>query len=167
MRFVLLHSPTWVLILPGSLLWLASMPFLALLALGEVRVGVRVINIHTMLVAGLLNVASLQFLSLGLLAKAYAHVSGLRRDALIAWFYRTFTFERLILYTLPIAAAGLFFALRIVARWMEGGFGRLDEAKGLLFGVLLLIDGLQIWTTGYLLSIMALPRPTTTRPPQP
>jgi hypothetical protein len=115
-----------------------------------------------MLVGGLLNVTSLQFLTIGFLTKAYAHLSGLRRDLPIERFVRAITFERVIVFTLPLIGGGLFFTLRVILRWMESGFGPLDEAKSLLLGILLLVDGVQIWAAGYLLSVMGLKGSTKT-----
>jgi glycosyltransferase involved in cell wall biosynthesis len=159
MRFMLLHSPSWVLLGPGALLWAASMFLIALLAVADVTVRGRSIQIHTMIVAGLLNVTSLQILTMGVVALAYAHVSGLRRNPMIDWFYRRLTFERLVLLTLPLVLGGLAFTFRVVLHWALGGFGQLHEARALLFGALLLIDSVQICATGYVLSIMGLPRP--------
>jgi hypothetical protein len=165
LRFMLLHSPTWVLLVPGTILWLASVAVLAFLAVTDVRIQSRSIGIHTMLLGGLLNVTSLQFLTIGFLSKAYAHLSGLRRDPPIERLVRAITFERVIVSTLPLIAGGLYFALRVILHWMETGFGPLDEAKSLLLGILLLVDGVQIWAAGYLLSVMGLKG--TTRPASP
>jgi len=156
LRFMLLHSPTWVLLVPGSILWLASVAVLAFLAMTDVRIQSRSIGIHTMLLGGLLNVTSLQFLTIGFLTKAYAHLSGLRRDPPIERFCRAVTFEHVILSTLPLIAGGLYFTLRVILHWLKSGFGPLDEAKSLLLGILLLVDGVQIWAAGYLLSVMGL-----------
>lgn len=159
-RFMLLHSPTWVLLIPGSLTWLLGMVISFVPSFVEVNINERVLNIHSMIMGGLLSIISIQFLSIGLLSKAYAHFGGLRNDPLIVWFYRNFTFEKLILFTMPLALAGMLLVLKVLAAWVAGGFGPLDQAKPLFFGALCLVNSTQLWAAGYLLSIMALPRRT-------
>ena len=111
-----------------------------------------------MLMGGLLNVLSIQVITMGLLAKAYAYTSGLREDAFVEWLYRRLTFEKTMLVAVPLAATGLWLALRVVLRWIVVGYGDLDEARPLFFGVLCLVNGVQIASASYLFSIMALPR---------
>jgi len=159
LRFMLLHSPTWVLLLPGSLTWALSLVLLWAIAVAEIQVHNRVLNIHSMLLGGLLNITSMQMLSIGTLSKAYAHFVGLRRDPLIVWFYQHFTFERLLLFTLPLTLLGVVLTVWVIAGWATSGYGPLNEVKVLFFAILCLINGTQIGATGYLLSIMALPRP--------
>lgn len=157
-RFMLLHSPTWALLVPGALVWLVGITLSLLPAFTEISINRRVLNIHTMIIGGLLSIISIQFLTIGLLAKAYAHFSGLRSDRLIIWFYGNFTFERLILYTLPLALTGLVITLGVIILWVRGGFGSLNEAKLLFVGALCLVNSSQLWSAGYLFGILALPR---------
>ena len=87
-----------------------------------------------------------------------SHLSGLRHDPLIAWFYRTLTFEKLILVTVPIILVGLLVSLKVIVQWVASGFSDLDEARLLFFAMLCLVNAVQIGAAGYLFSIMVLPR---------
>ena len=158
LRFMLLHSPTTALLLPGVLTWLVGMVIALPLAFGPVVLSGRNIDIHCMIIGGLLNVVSMQFITMGLLAKAYAHLSGLHEDPLIEWFYRKFTFERFILFSLPLIVLGLGVTLKVVVQWIASGFGPLNEARVLFLAMLCLLNGTQAAAAGYLFSIMALPR---------
>lgn len=158
MRFMLLHSPSWILLAPGILLWLLGMAVVVPAAFIPVSVHGHEINIHSIIMGGILNVIGIQLISLGLIAKAYAHFSGLREDPLIVWFYRKLTFERVIIYTLPITLLGISITAKIFFQWIASGFGPMDQAKILFFGMLCLINGTQVWAAGYVLSILALPR---------
>jgi hypothetical protein len=111
-----------------------------------------------MIMGGLLNAVSTQFLTIGMLAKAYAHLSGLRHDPMVVWCYRVLKFEKLMLIAGPIIAIGLLLVIQVVAKWVASGFGPLNEARLLFFGMLCVINGTQIAAAGYLFSIMALPR---------
>jgi hypothetical protein len=158
LRFMFLHSPTTALLLPGAACWVLGMLVVLPLTFGPVMIGGRAIDIHCMIMGGMLNILSIQFITMGLLAKAYAHLSGLREDPLIAWFYRKFTFEKLIILTIPFVLVGLGIIITVVVKWMMGGFGILDEARILFLGIICLVNGVQLFAASYLFSIMALPR---------
>ena len=160
LRFMWLHSPDWALLIPGAATWLLGLAVAVPLAFGPVYWHGRAIDIHCMIMGGMLSITSMQLITMGLLAKAFAHLSGLRHDPLIAWLYNHLTFERFLLWTLPIIAAGLVVMLAVVIPWIAGGFGPLNEMRRLFLGMLCLINGIQLGAAGYLFSIMALPRHT-------
>jgi glycosyltransferase involved in cell wall biosynthesis len=166
LRFMMLHSPTSMLLVPGALIWLVGLLILVPLAFGEIRLSRRVVDIHTMIMGGFLNVAAVQLLTIGLLAKAYAHLSGLRNDPVVAWFYRHFTFEKAILIVAPVVAVGFGIILKVFWVWAQSGFGALNEARLLFLGLVLGLNGIQMATTAYLLSIMALHRHVDSMPLQ-
>ena len=82
----------------------------------------------------------------------------LREDPLVVWLYRKFSFEKLMLATLPLILAGLYITLKVVVEWIASGYGPLSEERLLFFGMLCLANGTQAGAAGYLFSIMALPR---------
>jgi len=158
LRFLMLHSPTAMLLVPGGVCWLVGMVISLRLAFGPVVIDGRHIDVHFMIMGGLLSLVSLQIITIGLLAKAYAHLAGLRFDPVVAWFYRWFTFEKAFLLAVPMVLAGAGVSIAVVVDWMLSGFGDLDQAKPLFFAVLCLVSGVQIAAASYLFSIMALPR---------
>lgn len=166
LRFMVLHSPTMLLLLPGVIFWLIGLAISFPIAFGPIFINHRAIDMHCMLLGGVLNIISIQIISIGILAKAYGHLSGLHADALIAWFYRWFTFEKACVIATIVLAAGLLIVLRVVGAWVLSGFGELNEQRLLFFGVICLVNGVQLATTFYLLSIMALPRHLDKIPPQ-
>jgi len=165
LRFMLLHSPTWALLLPGAAAWVLGIATAAPIAFGPVVIRGRAFDIHFMIMAGLLNAVSIQLITMGLLAKAYAHLSGLREDPVIAWLYRRLTFERVMLAAVPLILVGFVLALLVMGRWIASGFGPLNEARRMFFAMLCLFNGCQVASAGYLFSIMALPRYIETAPP--
>lgn len=158
LRFMWLHSPAWALLIPGVVTWVAGLAIALPLAFGPVHWNGRAIDIHCMIMGGLLNTVSIQLITLGLLARAFAHLSGLREDRLIAWLYSHVTFERFLMVTLPLIGVGLLVILRVIIIWIAGSFGALNEQRLLFFGMLCVINGTQTAAAGYLFSIMALPR---------
>ncbi len=158
LRFMVLHSPTMLLLLPGVLFWLLGLFISLPLAFGPMIINQRVVDIHCMLLGGLLNIVSMQVITIGVLSKAYGHLSGLHSDNLIAWFYRWFTFEKACVISTAIIIIGLIIVLWVIGAWVVAGFGALDQQRLLFLGVICLVNGVQLATTFYLLSIMALPR---------
>ncbi len=158
LRFMMLHSPTWMLLIPGAIGWFLGLAISIPMAFGPLEIKGRVFDIHCMMTGGLLNIISIQVITIGLLSKAYAHLSGLRPDPIVRWFYRWFTFERALLLAAPLILVGLFVVLRIVYVWTTSGFGELSQAKPFFLGIMCLINGAQIWSSCFLFSIMAMPR---------
>jgi hypothetical protein len=166
MRFIILHSPTLLLLLPGAIFWILGLLLALPIAFGPVFIGGRSIDLHFMIMAGLLNIVGIQIVTIGLLAKSYGHLSGLRHDDLVVRLYRWFTFEKAFLGSAALVLAGSAIAAEVIFEWVSSGFGALNRARVLFFSLLLIIDGVQFGLTSYLFSIMALPRHIDTLAPE-
>jgi len=158
LRFLVLHGPTMMLLIPGAVCWVLGLLLAVPIAFGPIVISGRNIDIHFMIMAGLLNIFGVQIVSIGLLAKAYAHLSGLRHDEFVARLYRWFTFEKTFFGAVALSLCGCLLAGEVIFEWVRSGFGNLNRARVLFLSLLLLVDGVQIGLTSYLFSIMALPR---------
>jgi hypothetical protein len=58
-----------------------------------------------------------------------------------------------------IGVVGLLIAGFIVAKWVDRGFGELSEARAAILAATLIIVGIQIFFSSFLLSILGLRRP--------
>jgi len=158
LRFLVLHSPSMVFVFPGIIFWGVSLLATVPLAAGPVMVSSRRIDIHFMLVMGVLNIVSMQLMSVGILAKAYAHLSGIRHDPVVAWLYKHMSFEVGAVVSGVLIAVGAVVGVYVVGHWTVGGFGELNMARPLFFSVVCMTNGVQLGACSYLFSIMALPR---------
>lgn len=158
LRFMMLHSPTTTMLLPGIVCWLTGLLISLPLAFGPIVIKGRAFDIHCMLVGGVLNIISIQIITIGLLAKAYAHLTGLHRDPIVAKCYQWLTFEKTSIISFSIITIGALLALKVILKWMQLGFGTLNEPRLLFLSLVLLVNGVQISAASYLFSIMALPR---------
>jgi glycosyltransferase involved in cell wall biosynthesis len=158
LRFLALHSPTMMLLLPGAVFSALGLLLALPLAFGPIEIGGRNIDIHFMIMAGLLHIVGVQIVTVGLLAKSYGHLSGLRHDGFVARLHRWFTFEKAFLAAAALVLAGCVIAGAVIVEWVVSGFGPLNRARMLFFALLLLVDGVQLGLASYLFSIMALPR---------
>jgi hypothetical protein len=157
LRFLLVHSPTWLFIVPGALMALAG-ALVALTVLLELQVLGREWDLHAMVAGALLMIVGTQVLALGLCAHAYGTYFMGEKDP---WFDRMrarFKLEHGLLVGGVIMGAGLAMAAVIVGIWVDRGFGELSEERLAVLAATLLIVGLQIFFSSFLISILGLRR---------
>jgi glycosyltransferase involved in cell wall biosynthesis len=157
LRFLLVHSPNWLFIVPGAVLAVFGV-LIALTVLLEIQVLGREWDLHAMVAGALLMIVGTQVLALGLCAHAYGTYFMGEKDP---WFDRMrarFRLEHGLLLGGAIMAAGLVMAAVIVGTWVERGFGQLSEERLAVLAATLLIVGLQIFFSSFLLSILGLRR---------
>ena len=77
LRFMLLHAPTWLFIIPGLLMVLAGLIGEAALARGPLPVGGVTLDVHSMLVMAFVEVLGVQVLFTGVFATLFSHIVGI------------------------------------------------------------------------------------------
>jgi hypothetical protein len=157
LRFLLVHSPTHLFIIPGAAMSLLG-TLITLAVLTRVDVLGREWDIHAIIGGGLLMVVGTQVLALGLCAHAYGTYFMGARDP---WFDRMrarFRLEHGLLLGAGILVVGLVLGGVVVATWIDRGFGSLAEERLAAFAAALTIVGVQIFFSSFLLSILGLRR---------
>jgi hypothetical protein len=157
LRFLLVHSPTHLFMLPGALM-LALGAIIGLVSLLQVDVFGREWELHTMVAGALLMIVGTQVVALGLAAHTYGTYFMGEKDP---WFDRMrarFRLEHGLVLGGVTLAAGLAVAAVIVAIWFDRGFGQLSEERLAVLAATLVIIGIQIFFTSFLLSILGLRR---------
>ena len=158
LRFLLVHSPTHLFVIPG--LTLAVLGALAsLMVLAQIDVFGRTWDIHAMIAGSLFMIVGTQILALGLCAHAYGTYFMGERDP---WFDRMrarFRLEHGLMLGGGFALVGAIIAAYIVGLWINRGFGELSESRTAILAATLMIVGIQIFFSSFLLSILGLRRP--------
>jgi glycosyltransferase involved in cell wall biosynthesis len=157
LRFLLVHSPTHLFILPGLVLSGLGLLLMILVAAGLSFFG-RAWGIHALIGGALLTIVGTQVLALGLCAHAYGTYFMGERDP---WFDRMrarFRLEHGLLLGGLFMLAGLVMGTVVVVTWISNGFGQLSYEQLALFAAALLIVGIQIFFSSFLLSILGLRR---------
>jgi hypothetical protein len=157
LRFLLVHSPTHLFMLPGAILFALGV-LVSLTVLANIDVFGRSWDLHAMVAGSLLLVVGVQVISLGLCAHAYGTYFMGERDA---WFDRMrarYRLEHGLALGAVVLLAGLAVAAVIVIQWIERGLGQLSEERYAVLGAALIIIGLQIFFSSFLLSILGLRR---------
>jgi glycosyltransferase involved in cell wall biosynthesis len=157
LRFLLIHSPTHLFLVPGTVMaGLGAVIIAGVLA--NVSIFGRQWDIHAEIGGSLLLILGVQVVALGLCAMAYGvYFMGEKDD----WFDRMrgrFKLEHGLLIGGIIAIAGLIFGGILVANWINRGFGSLAEQQLAVLVATLITVGAEIFFTSFLLSILGLRR---------
>jgi glycosyltransferase involved in cell wall biosynthesis len=157
LRFLLLHSPNHLFILPGALM-AAVGGLISLTVLAHVAVLARQWDLHTLIAGSLLSIVGAQLVGLGLCAHAYATYFMGERDA---WFDRArerLRLEHGLMLGSAVALVGLAMLVVLVGSWIGRGFGNLTQERTAIAAATLFVLGIQIVFTSFLLSILGLRR---------
>ncbi len=157
LRFLLVHSPTHLFIIPGAVM-LALGALIALISLLQINLFGREWQLHSMIAGTLLCIVGTQVVALGLCAHAYGTYFMGEKDE---WFDRArarYRLEHGLLLGGAILGVGVAIAAWIVITWIDRGFGQLSEERLAIAAVSLVVVGTQIFFTSFLLSILGLRR---------
>lgn len=157
LRFLLVHSPNHLFILPG----LAATVIGALIqAVVLFRIGLlgRAWDIHALIGGSLLTIVGAQVLALGVCARAYGIYFMGERDHWFEAMRARYRLEHGLLLGGTLATVGAVLMIRIVIDWISHGFGALGLEDVAVVAATFLIVGIQVFFTSFLLSILGLRR---------
>ena len=157
LRFLLVHSPTHLFMVPGLILALIG-TLIAAVSLSQVDVFGRQWQLHTMIAGALLMIVGTQVIALGLCAHAYGTYFMGEKDA---WFDRMrarFRLEHGLVAGGIVVLLGVIIGAVIVGTWIANGAGQLSEERLAVLAATLVIVGMQVFFSSFLLSILGLRR---------
>jgi hypothetical protein len=157
LRFLLVHSPTYLFIVPGAVMSVLGL-LAALTVLAQVDVLGRTWDLHAMIAGCLLMIVGVQVLALGLCAHAYGTYFMGERDPWFDNMRARFRLEHGLLAGAAIGLAGFVVAGVITGIWINRGFGELSEERLAVLAATLIIVGIQVFFSSFLLSILGLRR---------
>ncbi len=157
LRFLLVHSPNHLFIVPGAVLAGVGTLIVVLVGAGLSFFG-RDWGLHTLIGGALLMIVGTQVLALGLCAHAYGTYFMGEKDP---WFDRMrarFRLEHGLLLGGAFLLVGVVIAAIILGTWISHGFGSLSDERLAMVAASLMIVGIQIFFSSFLLSILGLRR---------
>jgi hypothetical protein len=118
----------------------------------------RSFYVHTLVGGSLLVVVGTQLVGLGLCGRAYAvYQLGDYDPSFERWGSRI-RLEHGLLFGLALIAAGLAIGGVVIAQWIARGLGSLAEERVTILAATLVIVGVQVFFTSFLLSLLGLRR---------
>jgi hypothetical protein len=165
LRFMLLFSPRWLFLVPGSLLFGAGFVASVWLMTGMRRVGPAYLDIHTLLIAGLACLLGYQLIVFALFTKVFAISEGFQ--SMPPYFDRLFrhvSLETGIVAGLVLTLVGFGTLVAAVLSWRAVGFGTLDPRETMrqvIPGAILLVLGIQTVFSSFFLSTLGIRRRRT------
>ena len=157
LRFLLVHSPNYLFILPGAALAILG-AVVELIVITRIGVFGREWDIHALIGGALLAIVGTQVVALGICAHAYGTYFMGEQDRWFDKMRARFTLEHGLLLGGTIGLAGLVVGTVIVVEWIQRGFGALAEERLAVLAATLIIIGIQIFFSSFLLSILGLRR---------
>jgi len=157
LRFLLVHSPNHLFIAPGAILAGLGTLIVVFVGAGLDFFG-RAWGVHALIGGALLMIVGTQVLALGLCAHAYGTYFMGERDR---WFDRArarFRLEHGLMLGGAFILVGVVLGAIILATWISHGFGSLSDEHLAVIAASLLIVGIQIFFSSFLLSILGLRR---------
>jgi glycosyltransferase involved in cell wall biosynthesis len=157
LRFLLVHSPNHLFIFPGALMAVigALVELIVIVGLGIFG---RSWGIHALIGGALLAIVGTQVVALGICAHAYGTYFMGERDR---WFDRMrarYSLEHGLLLGGLTVFAGFVVGAVILIDWIENGFGALSQEHLAVLAATLIIVGIQIFFSSFLISILGLRR---------
>jgi glycosyltransferase involved in cell wall biosynthesis len=156
-RFMLLYSPSWLYLLPGSLMLLLGIAGMLVLASGPVDVFGRSWQIHTMLGFVALTLIGAQVIQLGVFARTYARVRIGEHDPLLERLGGRLRLEHGLVAGGALAFLALAGLVAVGVEWASQGFGTLGRAYETALLVTFLGLGLQVVFGAFFLALLTMP----------
>jgi glycosyltransferase involved in cell wall biosynthesis len=157
LRFLLVHSPNHLFIFPGAVMaligWLVELGVVAGLGIFG-----RSWGIHALIAGALLAIVGTQVMALGICAHAYGTYFMGERDRWFDLMRARYSLEHGLLLGGGIAVAGVVIGVVILVDWIQQGFGALSMEHLAVLAATLIIVGIQVFFTSFLISILGLRR---------
>ena len=156
LRFMLLYSPLFLFFIPGLVLFLIGFLSLLWFYFGNPQVLGITLYYHPMFISSLLALTGYQLIIFAFFAKTYATIHLGEESGLIVWLNRKITIEKASILGILVILLGLAIYIFILIRWINSGFGSLNEIKNSIIALTLLVLGIQTIFSSFMLSILGI-----------
>ena len=157
LRYMLLLSPTYLFVLPGSICMLLGLIPLVLLGGGPAALADLRFDYHYMILGSLLTILGFQAIMTGLFAKAYCHAAHLyASDRIVETLRRHFSLERGLVLGTTLLLLGFLLDAKILIEWLRSGMGALNAIRPATRASTLMIIGGQINFSSFFMSLLGM-----------
>jgi glycosyltransferase involved in cell wall biosynthesis len=156
LRFLLVHSATFLFLVPGSVLLVLGLLIVLPLSTGPIELFGWTWYEHPMIIGMAATLVGAQIVQLGLFARTYAVLYLGDQDPPLERAWARIRLEHGLLLGLGLLVAGLVLLTAIFVEWAGGGFGTLAREHEALLGVTLFALGVQVIFSSFFLSVLGL-----------
>ncbi len=157
LRLMLVYHPNFLFLFPGGLVGTIGALLMSLVFARAALFG-HVFLIHTLIGGSLFVVVGTQLVGFGLCGRSYAVYQLGDRDPSFERIGRRVRLEHGLLLGLSLMTAGFVIGAVIFAHWIGRGLGSLSDERVTILAATLLIVGVQVFFTSFLLSLIGLRR---------
>ena len=161
LKFLLMYSPRWLYVVPGTASVLLGLCLGSILLFGPVKLSNLVLDLNSLLVSCFLVLAGTQLLTFGALSRYYATVAGFlprspRANFLLKWL----TTDRILWVSGAVFAIGAAALGYAILAWAALDFGDLFDPfipRLVIVGLTGMLVGIQSAFAGFLFGIIDIP----------
>lgn len=159
LRFMLLHSPTYLYFWPGALMYFGGFAAMLLLLLAPNRVFGSVVDLDLMILGSMFAILGYQTILLGLYARIYAVTHNfLPQSRLLNRMFKFFNLERGLAAGAIVFLSGFGIGIYLVLKWLRHDFNHPEHLRPALFASTLIIIGSQTIFSSFFLSMLGIER---------
>ncbi len=162
LRFLLLFSPRWLFLYPGSVLLAVGLFFGTLVIRGPVPVSPTLtLDVNTLLAAAMCIIVGMQAVSFAVIGRRFASRYGfIPRSETFDRLLEALTLERVLTAAVVLVMIGLAALGWAFVSWATVGFGAIEGSvvsRFMIVAMTTLVAGLQLAMSGFMSSIMNIP----------
>lgn len=157
LTFLLMHSPNWLFLYPGLLLFTVGLVFTIILAIGPITIGSTTFSINTLLYSGISTLLGFQLILFFILTKKYAAKTNFIPITKFDKKLIKFTMNKGIFIGFILLLLGITGAIISFVIWSKTGYGNLipEDMFRLTIPVLVLVVcGIQLMFNSFFLGIL-------------
>lgn len=162
LRFLLLYSPRWLFLYPGTALMIWGLIIVVWLLPGTQKIGSISFDVHTLLYGAIAIIIGFQAVTFAFFTKIFAiSEKFLPEDPKLNKIFRYVTLETGLIVGVTLILIGIVGSFLSLTIWRETAFGSLDPSKTLRLvipSLTCLTVGLQMVLSSFFLSVLSLKR---------
>ncbi len=158
LKFLLMHSPNWLFMYPGLILFFLGLALTVVLSLGNIQIGSVGLGIHTLMYAAAAMMVGFNLVMFSLFVRSYASVTGFipTESRLDKWLEETST-EKGVLLGIFLFLAGIAVTIVAFCIWGKTGFGGLSPESMMRITIpamLLIVVGIEVVFGSFFIGIL-------------
>ena len=143
LKVMLLYVPDKMIIQPGILFLLIGLSLILMQVNGPLNMGFFTFSTNTMMLGLTLAVLGFSSIQMGILVSLFSHLHKYINNKITRFFYSAFSYTRAMILGVLTSFGGLVLASTLIYQWFENGCKLIYVPWYVVFGLFLLIFGIQ------------------------